>query len=194
MVNIPHARLSLWRNFKCSPSLKRVLDLCYALDISPVELMNTDLASLQEAMQARRISRPARPKPPAPHRVDKEQALELIRAVLDGREAPLPIRQAERRLGLGARTLVYHFPHECALLATQYQAERAERARKRIAQDADEIRQVTLTLHAQKVSPNEEQVRATLSNPNVMARPEIRAIWHATRQELGLESRDKEGR
>ena len=51
------------------------------------------------------------------------------------------VRQLERRLGLGARTLIYHFPQECALITTQYQAYRAEKARKRMEQGCSEVRQ-----------------------------------------------------
>ena len=53
-----------------------------------------------------------------PHPVNREEAFELIQEVLDGMEAPMGVRQLGKRLGLGPRTLVYHFPRECALITT----------------------------------------------------------------------------
>lgn len=72
--------------------------------------------------------------------------LEFIQAVLDGRELPMASRQIERRLGLGARTLVNRFPQEYHLVTAQYQAHRAEQARQRIAQKCAEIRQAVFVL------------------------------------------------
>ena len=120
-----------WQYRRQVPSFERMLELCYALDISPLLLMANNLEALNEALQARETHRQSSSKQLPPHPVNREQALALIQAVLDGRETPMGVRQLERGLGLGAKTLIYHFPQECALISTLYQAYRAERARKR---------------------------------------------------------------
>ena len=95
------------------------------------------------------------------------------------------VRQLERRLGLGARTLIYHFPQECALITTQYQAYRAEKARKRIEQGCSEVRQVTLTLYAEGINPSAHHVASKLSNSGVMRTPEGLTTWHSTQARTG---------
>ena len=48
--NVSEALLSHWRKQKRTPSLSRVLELCYALDISPFQLMTNDQVDLRESI------------------------------------------------------------------------------------------------------------------------------------------------
>jgi len=187
IVGISKQLLSSWQNRKQMPSFERMLELCYVLDISPLLLMTNNLEALKEALHAREIHRHPQPRHLSLHSVDREQALALIQAVLDGRETPMGVRQLERRLGLGARILIYHFPQECALVTTQYRAYRAEQAKKRREQGCNEVRLATLKLHVEGTNPSANQVASKLSDPGVMRTREGLAAWHATRRELGLE-------
>lgn len=98
------------------------------------------------------------------------------------------VRQLERRLGLGARTLIYHFPQECALITTRYQAYRAEQARQRMEQGCGEVRQATLTLYTEGINPSAQYVASKLSDPGMMRTPEGLTTWNSARRDLGLES------
>jgi transcriptional regulator with XRE-family HTH domain len=187
LVGISKQLLSSWQNRKQTPSFGRMLELCYVLDISPLLLMTNNLEALKEALHAREIHRHPQPRHLSLHSVNREQALALIQAVLDGREAPMGVRQLERSLGLGARTLIYHFPQECALVTTQYQAYRAEKARQRMELVCKEVCQVTLKLFAEGTNPSAKQVARNLSDSGVMRTPEGLATWHTARRELGLE-------
>ncbi len=187
LAGIPKQLLSSWTNRKQTPSFERMLEFCYVLDISPLQLMTAGQDDLNEALQTRERHRQPRPKHYAPHPVNREQALALIQAVLDGREAPIGVRQVERRLGLGPRTLVYHFPRECALITDQYQAYRAEQARQRIERGSNEVHQVTLMLYAEGTNPSARQVASRLSDPGIMRTVKGLTTWHAARRELGLE-------
>jgi len=84
LVGISKQLLSSWQNRKQMPSFGRILELCYVLDISPLLLMTNNLEALKEALQAKEIHRHPRSKHLPPHPVKREQALALIRAVLDG--------------------------------------------------------------------------------------------------------------
>src|SRR6266702_2295802 len=188
LVGISKQLLSSWQNCKQTPSFKRMLELCYVLDISPLLLMTGNQEALKETLHAREIHRHPRPKHLPPHQVNRERALALIQAVLDGREVPMGVRQLERRLGLGARTLIYHFPQECALVTAQYQAYRSEQARKRREEGCNEIRLETLKLHMEGTNPSANQVASKLSDPSMMRTREGQDAWHTTRRELGLET------
>lgn len=179
--------LSSWRNYKQTPSFERVLELCYMLDVSPLLLMTNNPTDLKEALQAKEIHRQPRRKLLSPRQVNLEQALALIHAVLEEREIPMAVRQIERRLGLGAKTLVYHFPQECSLVTAKYKAYITEQARKRMEQECNEVRQATITLNACETNPSANRVASRLSNPGVMRTSEGLRTWHKARRELGLE-------
>jgi transcriptional regulator with XRE-family HTH domain len=187
LAGIPKQLLSSWTNRKQTPSFERMLEFCYVLDISPLQLMTAGQDDLNEALQAKERHRQPRLKHYTPHPVNREQALALIQAVLDGKEASMGVRQLERRLGLGPRTLVYHFPRESSLITDQYQANRAEQARQRIERGSNEVHQVTLMLYAEGTNPSARQVASRLSDPGVMRTVKGLTTWHAARRELGLE-------
>ena len=191
LTGLPNPLLSKWRNNKQIPSFERMLELCYALDIFPLQMLSDDSAALSAALketgQIGKRLQPPHAKSLSCHPVDRERALALIQAVLDGRETPLSVRQLEHRLGVGSRTLVYHFPQECALITARYQVYRAEQARQRMIQKCDEVRQTTIMLYAQRTNPSARQVSSLLSDPDMMRTPEGLTTWHAARRELGLE-------
>ena len=188
LAGISKQLLSSWQNGKQTPSFERMLEFCYVLDISPLQLITKNKEALKEAVQTREIHRQLRSKHFSLHPVNREQALALIHEVVDGREAAMGVRELERRLGLGARTLIYHFPQECALVTTQYRAYRAEQARQRIEQGCSEIRQTTLKLYTEGTHPSALRVASMLSEPGMMRTRLGLSSWHATRRELGLET------
>lgn len=180
--------LSSWQHHKQTPSFERMLELCYVLDTSPLLLMTSNREALKDALLTSEGYRMPRNSDLSLRSVNREHALALIQAVLDGREAPMGVRQLERRLGLGARTLIYHFPQECPLVSSRYQVYRAEQARKRIEQGCSEIRQTTVKLYTEGTYPSAQRVASRLSEPGLMRTREGLTAWHATLRELGLES------
>jgi transcriptional regulator with XRE-family HTH domain len=188
VVGISKQLLSSWQNRKQMPSFGRMLELCYVLNISPPLLMSNNQEALKEAVQVGKTHRQPRSKHLSPHLVNREQALALIQAVLAGRESPMGVRQLEKRLGLGARTLINHFPQECTLVTKQYQVYRTEQARKRKEQGCNEVRLATLKLYADGINPSANHVASKVSDPGVMRTREGLRAWHAARRELGLES------
>jgi transcriptional regulator with XRE-family HTH domain len=188
LAGISKQSLSSWQNGKQIPIFESFLEFCYVLDISPLLLIINNKEALKESLHAREIHRQPRPKHNSPKPVNRKQALTLIQAVLDGRVAPMGVRQLERYLGLGARVLIYHFPQECAEVTAQYQAYRAEQARQRIERGCNEVRQVTLSLCVDGANPSAQRVASKLSDPGMMRTREGLTAWHAARRELGLES------
>lgn len=188
LAGISKQLLSSWQNGKQTPSFERMLEFCYVLDISLLQLITDDKSTLKAALQTREIYRQPRPKHLSPHPVNRERALALIQAVLGGRETPIGVRQLERHLGLGARTLIYHFPQECILITAQYQAYRSEQARKRREQVCNEIHLETLKLHVEGTNPSANQVASRLSDRGAMRTCEGLSSWHAARRKLGLET------
>ncbi len=186
LMGMSMQRISEWQHFEKIPSFQKVLEICYASEISPLQLMS-DPAGMRNALQA--ISEHPRRRP-VHHRlqtVNREEIREYLQAVLDGRELCRAIYQIERHLGIGYKTLKNCFPLECSLISTRYKAQRAQQSKQRIAQMYDEVRRITLDLYAQRIHPSERRVKSLLSNPGIFQRPECRTTWHTVLHELGLE-------
>src|SRR5258706_9607052 len=170
------------------PSLETILEFCYACDVTPLQIMTHQLAPLREVVQKELVSRPSRPRRPAPVRVNHQKCLELIQAILDGREDPLSIRQLAKRLGCGERALTTHFPRECAFITKRTQEYRKQHQEQRLALACDLVRQAVMTLHIQGIYPSHRKVRAMLP-AGLMRMPEANATWHEVLRELGLDMR-----
>ncbi len=185
LMGVSDGLISKWQHFEKTPSFQKVLEICYAIDISPLQLMS-DPASMRNAIQA--IS-------DHPHRrlvhhrlqvVNREEIREYLQAVLDGRRPCRAISQIECELGVGFKTIERIFPLECSLVSKQYKAQRAQEWRQHVANLCAEVRRVTLELHTQGLYPSARRVSTVLSMPFVMRSPECHATWHAVLRELGL--------
>jgi hypothetical protein len=179
-------QLDQWLSFRWVPSLETILKCCYLCEVTPLELMKGEIFPLVEAIQRGSPSRPAfhrRRK----QRVNPGPCLELIQAVLDGREELLGLRRLSERLGCAVPTLLRLYPEECALITQQARAYRRQQKEFRIAQACECVRQQVIALHAQGVYPSLHKVSALLPTGNLRS-PEERNTWHATLRELGIES------
>lgn len=179
MVGMADTNLLAWLKGKVTPTLNRLLELCYVLDVSPLQLMTTDPEVLSKTIQTSDVHRSPRPKRPERHRIDGERASVLIQAVLDGSEAPLPVFEIERRLGLGARTLKNRFSYECALITAQYRTHLSEQARQRTEKKCEVVREAMHSFHAQGMYPSAYLVSSLLSDLHIMRKPEGQATWYA---------------
>ncbi len=186
LMGVSKQLISQWRHFEVTPSFQKVLEICYAMGMSPLQLMG-DPADMRNALQA--ISDHPR-RQPAHHRrqvVNREAIGEYLRAVLDGRRPCRGIHQIESDLGVGHGTIEDIFPLECSLVSKLYKAQRAQAERQRIANLCAEVRRITLELYAQGIYPSNRNVSALLAHPGIMNRPDVRATWRSVRRELGLE-------
>ncbi len=188
MADISHPVLSRWLNRTRAPSLEVMLQCCYVLGVSPLQLMTDDPVLLRAVWEARVPRGKPLTRRSISTPVDTERALAFIQAVLDGREPVLAVHQIEQHLSLGSHVLQKKFPQECAMLVVKYRAYCNERARQPIARTCTAVRQATLTVSEQGVTPTWKRVTAQLADPGMMRTPEGRATWHAVRKEIGLES------
>src|SRR5260370_18689128 len=111
--------------------------------------------------------------------IDRIQAVR--EAVLRCETGSLPLRHVARPIGVGEKYLVGRFPQECAAITARYLLHRAERAKQRVEQECEEVRQAVSALHEQGVTPSLTHVAARLSTPNILRRPEAKATCRALR-------------
>jgi hypothetical protein len=167
-----------------APSLKTILKFCYTCDVTPLQIMSNQLASIKSLVQ-KRTPRQARSHRPTPDRMDRHKCLSLMQAMIDGKEEPTSLRQLAKRLGYGDRTLAYNFPQECSLIIKRAQEYRKLQQERQLDQICTQIRQTISALHAQGIYPTQSKVRAMLP-AGWMRRPEARMTWLEALRELGL--------
>ena len=175
-----------WFEQRWIPSLETILQLCYVCEVTPLQIMKGEISPLIEMIMRNTPSRPPVHRR-AKSKVDPERSLELIHAVLDGREKPLSQAQLCKRLGYGHRTLKYLFPEECALIVKLAREDTKQRRAQQILQTCERVRQAVFSLHVQGIYPSLHKVQSLLTGGS-MRLPEARETWHATLRELGLES------
>ena len=189
IVGVPNMLFSHWRNRKRLPSLNYLLQVGYALDLSPLQLMTVEPERLVQTLRMEWVHRhpPRIGRPASASKGDLSTIRAFLQIVLDENASPLPLRHVAHQLGVGEKFLVGRFPQECAQITAQYLEYRAERAKQRVMQECAEVRQAALTLDNQGVALSRSQVAALLSNSNILRRPEGKATWQAICRERGLE-------
>ncbi len=186
VTGMPRAILCRWGNGTLyRPTLEAILKLCYACEITPVQVMNGQLDHLQQVIEqgtARHSPLPRRQN----RRVDRERCQEALHAVLDGQTELLGIAHLARQLGYDPCQLAYHFPEECAVITRRFQEHRLRRKEQHLVHIRGEVRHAVLTLHAQGLYPSQRRVRRLLPG-RLLRDPEAKAAWRATLRELGFE-------
>jgi TniQ len=167
-----------------APSLKTILKFCYACDVTPLQIMSNQLTPLKALVQ-KRVPRTTQHHSQPLHRIDRQKCLEVMQAMIDGREEPTSLRQLAKRLGYGDRTLAYNFPQECALVIKRAQEYRKLQQEQQLHQICTQVRQTIVALHGQGIYPSPSKVRAMLP-AGWMRRPAARMTWHEVLRELGL--------
>lgn len=185
LMGVSKQLISKWQHFEYTPSFQKVLEICYAAGISPLQLMS-DPADTRNAIQVISERPGRRPTYHSAQIVNREEIGEYLQAVLDGRKPSRPICQIVRELGIGSKTIRRIFPLECSLVSGQHLAQRAQAWRQRIALACDEVRRVASDLHVQGIYPSRDRVASHLSMPGMMRKPEVFAAWHAVLRELGF--------
>ncbi len=184
LAGLARGQLATWLRRSHTPTLGSILELCYACNVTPLQILLGDLAPLKQVIAEGKPRRPPRAR--REHRAfDREHCLERIRSILDGREEPLGYVQLAQQLGHNGSTLRYHFPQECAELSKQITEYRRQRAEQRVESIREEVRQTVLALHAQGVYPSYRQVVEQIPHPTLMRHPETRAFRLALCRDLG---------
>jgi DNA-binding phage protein len=160
LAGIDRPSLYEWVGGTVTPSLELILKFCYACGTTPMQIMANPFASLERALRADLTSRSSlHSRPPRKH-FDRERGLSFLQSILDGREEVLSVRQAAMRLNCAARVLRFHFPSECEQITQKYREYRRQQREKYLEGVREEVRNATMTLHMQGISPTRRSVAA----------------------------------
>jgi len=163
LAGLARGQLATWLRRSQTPTMGSILEFCYVCNVTPLQVLRSDLALLKQVIaegKPHRLPRARRPR----RAFDREHCLERIRAILDGREEPIGYVQLARQLGYSSQVLRNHFPQECAELSRQIKEYRRQRKEQRLARIQEEVRQAVLALHV-PVMPHEfELLKASTSS------------------------------
>jgi len=190
LTGLARGQFARWLRRSCTPTLQSLLEFCHVCNVTPLQILRGDLASLRQVIQEGKPYRPPRARRPV-RPLDREHCLERIQAILDGREEPLGYVQLAQQVGHSGQVLLYHFPQECVLLSQHIKEHRRQWKEQRLAQVQEEVRQAMLALHAQGIYPSQNKVADLLSDPNLLFQPEAKATWRALCRELGWDRKNK---
>ncbi len=179
------AYLHRWVNTQ-EVTLETLFKFCYQCEITPWQVMNGKLDTLERVVREEKCK--SSPLPPHPtRRVDREECLRQLHTALSENAAPPSLRQVARRLGHDSTSrLTEHFPEECALVAQRHAEYRDLRKQQRLLKIRKEVRLAVFTLHAQGEYPLIYKLSPFFPNGLMRQREAIEA-WREAMQELGLE-------
>ena len=109
LAGLARGQLATWLRRSHTPTLGSILELCYACNVTPLQILLGDLAPLKQVIAEGKPRRPPRARRPI-RSLDRKYCLERIQAILDGKEKSLGYVQLAHQLGYGGNILRYHFP------------------------------------------------------------------------------------
>ena len=181
-----------WKRGLQLPQLESLLQCCYLLGASPLDLFNvrTPMSTgVSENISAAQVE--VRGKVKKRYRVLNVEEIrkELEDELLMPEGPPSPMSSVARRLHYDHSFLRRHFPDLCRAISDRYRIYRRKKREERKQRILDEVRQATFSVHAQELYPSQERVRLQQEKPGSIKEPGALATWHETLQELGLESK-----
>jgi transcriptional regulator with XRE-family HTH domain len=181
-----------WKRGLQIPQIESLLQCCYILDVSPLDLFNASVSmsrGVSQETMAEQIE--VKGKVKKRYRALNVEAIrkELEAELLETEGLPSPMSAVARWLNYDHSFLIRHFPELCRAISERYRAYRKKKREERKQTILDEIRETTFSVHAQELYPSQERVRLRLTKPSSIKEPGALAAWHEALQELGWETR-----
>lgn len=181
-----------WKQELQIPQLESLLQCCYLLDVSPLDIFTTNISISRDASQrASPVQIEIKEKGKKLYRVFNIEQIrkKLETELLTLEDPPAPMSAIAKRLNYDHSFLRRHFPELCRAISDRYRAYRRKNREKRKQAILDEVRQMTFSVHAQEMYPSQVRVRLLLAKPSSIKEPGALAAWREALQELGFENR-----
>lgn len=187
-ANISISKWSVWawQQGKQLPQLGTLLQLCYYLGTTPLFLLQGKTTLSACSLPSLLEATPLNHTPQCHSSFDAEKLRLSLRSILATSEYPPPsLVKVAKQLDHDPSHLLKLFPDLCYEISKRYRDFRRMQSIQRKQSVQDEVRQAALRVHAEGKYPSRRQVRALLSNPNLMRLPEALEAWNDTLRELG---------
>ena len=187
LLGIPKNTLWMWQTGKAVPQLDAWLKICYRLEISLLDLLESEkLAVRPLSVVLHKCQGQSRTPRMSPQIFDSNQVKSTLLAVLTTSDNPPSIKEIAKQLGYDRRTIFTHFPDLCRAISSKCRTYNRERHKENIEQSCKEVQQIVLHLHSVGVYPTETSVSELMSNPGYFRYKQVRAALHDARHKLGV--------
>jgi len=189
-LRVSRRTINDWRRCLQIPQLDSLLQVCSILEISPFHVFASEAVNiLTRVTSSMSGSPPNRRSRRYPRLIDLGRISSELEAELQkGVDKPSPMSIVARRLGFDQSFLYKYFPELCQAISSCYRAYRRKMREERRRKILEEVREVTIKVHASGVYPSQERVRLLLGKPGSIREPGALAVWHETLVALGPES------
>lgn len=186
-LQVTQASVWKWLEGESVPQLGTLLRICFCLGVSPLTFLTGEIATWSHLPECE-VSQPMKKLERRPYkRFDAGRMQGILEAALQSRdEPPLSMSDIVRDLGYDQANFRKYFPELCRAISKRYMDYLKEKRRERIQTLCDEVRQATLSLHAQGCYPGNRQVAKLLRKPTSFMEPEVQLTWRQTVKELAV--------
>ena len=185
-LGVPRNTLWLWCNGKNNPTLSSVLDICYRLGISLLDLFcNEDLE-----FPPRTVLKPPLLQVPEAYRQNptkfpKEVIEKHLRMLLSLEDGPFPsLEEVARQLKQDRRTILRHLPELSHEISKRYRAYRRGAKEASIKASCEDIRQIVTELQKTKQYPSEGRVASLMAHPGFLRYEVVRSTLKAAQKSM----------
>jgi len=184
LVDLHVNNLCRWRKGRALPTIDVLLRACHHLGVSLVDLLRGEIAGLTTKGPALppALPRRERSRPRAP---DAEQLRQNVETLLGEEGVPLSAAAAARRLGCTSAMLARLHPDAYRTLTDRYRAHRRQQHEERVAQLAEDMKQIMMRLDAAGIYPAAKRVRPLLRQRIHPRNSHFNSLRHELLLELG---------
>ena len=185
-LHLPKNTVWLWCKGKNLPSLETLAMICYALQVSLVDLLTQKVVNFCSTNNLVTATPKTRTRVQS-KQFEANRVQQYLEVILAAREStPSSMEEVARQLGCHRRTIYRHFPDLCRAISAKYVAYQKDCYTKAIEECCEEVRRIAIDLYNQGKHPNESAISELVSKPGHFRHKKVRLALKEVHRELGL--------
>jgi len=180
--------ISSWLSPQFSISLSQLLNFSYHFNVTPMKLLASSPAQIAEfqlhlpTLSGNIFPKGCRNGPLSQH--PNKQRLARCLLLDTSADPPLTIREISKELGVSAKALLNHFPHESKETIKRYKEWRQRQSSERALTLREGVRAEILSMRKQGIVPKMHLVAKNLKMSFSLLRPAFKTAWEETSLEV----------
>ncbi|MEL6930844.1 MAG: TniQ family protein [Cyanobacteria bacterium J06600_6] len=187
-LTLPKNTVWMWAKGKSIPSLKFILNVCYCLDISPLNFLALEpkaFKSLQ--IDSTRLTDVVNTKRISPRNFDAKKIEKDLQTIISSQDiSPPTMKEVAEKLGFDVRVISEHYPELCKAISGQHRRDRNLVQAQKIEECCQEVRQAVSTLIYRGEYPSEARVSQLISQPGYFRYEKVRITLRKAKFNFGF--------
>ncbi|MBW4461757.1 MAG: helix-turn-helix domain-containing protein [Nodosilinea sp. WJT8-NPBG4] len=185
-LGVPRNTLWLWCNGKNHPTLSSVLDICYKLGVSPLNLFCDEDLNFppRTVLKSTTFQGPktSRQNPRSFPKVTVEKYLRMLLSIENGSFPSL--EEVARQLKQDRRTILRHLPELSHEISKRYRAYQRGAKEANIKASCEDIRQIVTKLQKTNQYPSEARVASLMAHPGFLRYEVVRSTLKTAQKSM----------